>query len=323
MITRRTFVKTAVLAAGVARCVPRAWAKAAQPSTRVDFDVPEGACDCHVHIFDPERFPFVAGRIYTPEPGLIPELEALHRSLHLDRSVIVQPSVYGTDNACTLDALRHFGARARGVAVIDAQTSEHALDEMEGAGVRGIRLNLATAGITDPRAARRRFQEGVERIKARNWHVQIYTQPDVIAAIADLVLASPVPIVFDHFGGATVAHGGLRQPGFDALVRLLQSGRAYVKISGAADYVSAGAPDFSDAAPLARALIAANPERILWATNWPHPDSARVPGRKTTDLAPLMQIDDGRVLNLLPEWAPDSATRRTILVENPARLYGF
>jgi len=323
VITRRTFLQTAILAAGAGWCVSRARAKAAQPRTPVDFAVPADACDCHVHIFDPQRFPFSPARVYTPEPATLEELAAEHEALHLGRTIVVQPSVYGTDNSCTLDALRRLGEHARGVAVIDDHTPDSALDAMAQAGIRGIRLNLATAGITDPGAVRRRFQEGVERIKARNWHVQIYTQPDLIAAIADLVLVSPVPIVFDHFGGATVAHGGLRQPGVDALLRLLQSDRAYVKISGAADYVSAGAPDYADAAPLARALIAANPERILWASNWPHPDSTRVPGRETTDLAPLVQVDDGRVLNLLPGWVPDPATRRTILVENPARLYEF
>jgi predicted TIM-barrel fold metal-dependent hydrolase len=323
MITRRAFIKTTALAAGLARCVPRAWAKAAQPGTPVDFDVPADACDCHVHIFgDPQRFPFSPARVYTPESASLEELAALHRALHIDRAVVVQPSVYGTDNSCMLDALRHLGGSARGVAVIDAQTPESALDEMERAGVHGIRLNLATIGITDPAVARRRFQEGVDRIKGRNWHVQIYTQPAIIAAISDQVRAAPVPVVFDHFGGATAAHG-LQQPGVDALLDLLRSGHAYVKISGAADYVSAGAADYADVVPFAQALITANPERVLWATNWPHPDSARVPGRKATDIAPLMRTDDGRVLNLLPTWAPDAAARRTILVENPARLYGF
>ena len=322
MITRRDFLRTAALAAGSLSSAARAWAKAAQPGTAVDFEVPSGACDCHVHIFDPQRFPFSPARVYTPEPGSLEELAALHRALGIDRTVVVQPSVYGTDNACTLDALRHLGAGGRGVAVIDAQTTEAALDEMGRAGIRGIRINLATAGITDPAVARRRFQEGVARIQGRAWHVQIYTQPDVIAAIGDLVLASPVPVVFDHFGGA-IATRGLRQPGFGALCELVKSGRAYVKISGTADYVSTDAPRYADVTPLAQALVAANPQRVLWATNWPHPDPARVAGRKATDLAPLFQTDDGRVLNLLPVWVPDPATRRAILVDNPARLYGF
>jgi predicted TIM-barrel fold metal-dependent hydrolase len=323
MITRRAFLQGAALAAAAARWAPRAFARAAQPATAVDFDVPAGACDCHVHIFgDPARFPFAPSRVYTPEPGSLEELAAVHRALRIDRTVVVQPSVYGTDNACTLDALAHLGDRARGVAVIDGQTPDRFLDAMGRAGVRGIRLNLATAGITEPAVARRRFREGVERIRDRGWHVQIYAQLTVIAAIADLVEASAVPVVFDHFGGAVAARG-LEQPGWAALTGLLRSGHAYVKISGAADLVSTQAPGYADVAPLARALVAANPDRVLWATNWPHPDSARLPRRPAAEVTPLLPTDDGLVFNLLPAWVPDPAIRRAILVDNPARLYGF
>jgi len=143
----------------------------------------------------------------------------------------------------------------------------------------------------------------------------------MISAIRDLVLASPVPAVFDHFGGLD-ASLGLQQPGFSDLVALVKSGKAYVKISGA--YRSSTlAPDYQDMVPYARALIAANTDRIVWGTDWPHPDSAQVAGRKATDLAPFHQIDDGRLLNQLPLWAPDADVRRKILVDNPARLYGF
>jgi predicted TIM-barrel fold metal-dependent hydrolase len=130
-----------------------------------------------------------------------------------------------------------------------------------------------------------------------------------------------VPIVFDHFGGAQAAEG-TAQRGFGALVALVQSGKAYVKISGAYRSSNAG-PNYSDVAPLAKALIAANPQRILWGSDWPHPDSSIVAGRRATDIAPLLPIDDGRVLNQLAVWAPDPAQRRTILVDNPARLYEF
>jgi predicted TIM-barrel fold metal-dependent hydrolase len=128
-------------------------------------------------------------------------------------------------------------------------------------------------------------------------------------------------VVFDHFGGAQAALG-IRQPGFDALLGLVRSGKAYVKISGAYRSSNAG-PDYADVAPLAKALIAANPRRILWGTDWPHPDSAAVAGRTLTDIAPLLPIDDGRVMNQLVAWAPGADQRRTILVENPARLYDF
>jgi predicted TIM-barrel fold metal-dependent hydrolase len=229
--------------------------------------------------------------------------------------------VYGTDNTCTVDGIRARGNRARGVAVIDDKTSEADLDAMAKAGIRGIRLNLATSGITDPSAARQRFETAVARVKNQNWHIQFNTQPSIIEALGQQLLASPVPLVIDHFGGATAARG-VEQPGFGALVSLVKSGKAYVKISGSADSVSTK-DDLSDVAPLARALVAANPQRILWGTNWPHPGSSPVPGRKPTDLALHVQTDDGKVLNMLPVWVPDAATRKLILVDNPARLYGF
>jgi predicted TIM-barrel fold metal-dependent hydrolase len=239
----------------------------------------------------------------------------------MERVVIVQPSVYGTDNSATLDGMRELGTRARGVAVIDDKTTDAQLDAMGTAGIRGIRLNLATAGINDPAAARQRFENAVARARNRGWHIQFNTQLPVIEALSPQLLASPVTIVIDHFGGATAARG-VDQPGFSALVNLVKSGKAYVKISGAADSVST-LPDFGDVTPLARALVTANPQRILWGSNWPHPGSNPVAGRKPTDLAPNVQIDDGKVLNLLPVWVPDAATRRLILTENPARLYGW
>jgi predicted TIM-barrel fold metal-dependent hydrolase len=296
-------------------------ARTSQPATKVNFAVPAGSCDCHVHVFgDPRRYPFFAGRTYTPETAPIEELRALLGALHLDRVIVVQASVYGTNNSCALDAIRELGSRARGVAVIDAQTTETALDDMAKIGIRGIRLNLSTLGITEPAAALQEFRAVANRAKGRGWHVQFNTSLKIIDAIAPQLLASPVPVVFDHFGGAR-GSGGVNQAGFAALVNLVKAGKAYVKISGAADQVSTNAPDYPDALPLARALVAANPQRILWGTAWPHPGSAA--GRKNTDLSPNKQIDDGRVLNLLPVWVPDPATRHAILVDNPARLYGF
>ena len=140
------------------------------------------------------------------------------------------------------------------------------------------------------------------RAKTRNWHIQFNTQPSIIEALSPQLLASPVPLVIDHFSGANAARG-VEQPGFGALVNLVKSGKAYVKISGSADSVSTR-EDLADVAPLARALVAANPQRILWGTNWPHPGSSAVPGRKPTDLALHVQTDDGKVLNMLPVWVP-------------------
>jgi predicted TIM-barrel fold metal-dependent hydrolase len=321
MLTRRTMM-LASIAAGVTMNNRDVLAKAAQPATPVNFDVPAGACDCHTHIHgDVEKFPFFAGRVYTPEPASPEEMAALHKTLHMQRVVIVTPSVYGTDNSATRFGMKARGADARGVAVIDDKTPESDLDAMQQDGFRGIRLNLATGGVNDPNVGRQRFSAAVDRIKARGWHVQIYTNLPVVTGIKDLVAASPVPVVFDHFGGAQAALG-VEQPGFADLVELVTSGKAYAKISGAYR-ASKLAPDYQDAAPFAKALIAANVDRIVWGTDWPHPDSVTPPGKKATDVTPLLQIDDGRLLNQLALWAPDAATRKKILVDNPVRLYGY
>jgi predicted TIM-barrel fold metal-dependent hydrolase len=290
--------------------------------TPVNFDVPAGACDCHTHIFgDPKAFPLFAGRVYTPPPALPEEQAALHKTLRIQRVVIVTPSVYGTDNSATLVGMQARGKDARGVAVIDEQTPEADLDRMGQAGVRGIRLNLATAGIDDPSVAEARLQRAIARISPRRWHIQINTNLAMIKALETSLASSPVAIVIDHFGGAQAALGD-RQPGFAELVRLVQSGRAYVKIS-AAYRSSTRAPDYADIAPLAKALIAANVDRVLWGTDWPHPNSTPSPGRSATEVSPPLVVDDGLLFNQLPVWAPDAVVRRKILVDNPARLYGF
>jgi predicted TIM-barrel fold metal-dependent hydrolase len=321
MPTRRAILLGPV-AAGVTMNNRTVLAKAAQPATKVNFEVPAGACDCHTHIHgDPEKFPFFEGRVYTPPQASPEEMAALHQALHIERVVIVTPSVYGTDNSATLFGIKARGATARGVAVIDENTPESELDALGQAGFRGIRLNLATTGTSDPTIGRQRFQAAVERMKGRGWHVQMFTALAMISAIKDLVAASPVTVVFDHFGGAQ-AKRGPAQPGFADLLDLVQSGKAYVKISGAYR-ASSLAPDYGDAAPLARALIATNSDRIVWGTDWPHPNSVTPAGQKPTEVTPLFQIDDGRLLNQLPAWAPDGAIRKKILVDNPARLYGF
>lgn len=321
MLNRRNLL-LASMAAGVAAGCREVRATAAQPTTAVAFDVPAHACDCHTHIHgDPEKFPFFAGRVYTPEPASPEEMAALHKALHIERVVIVTPSVYGTDNSATLFGMKARGANARGVAVIDDKTPEADLDRMNAEGFRGIRLNLATGGVNDPSVGRARFSAAVARMAARGWHVQLYTNTPMIAAIRDLVAAAPVPAVFDHFGGADAALG-LEQPGFPELLELVKRGKAYVKISGAYR-ASKLAPDYPDVVPLAKALIEANPDRIVWGTDWPHPDSSPHPELKPTDVRPYYAIDDGRLMNQLAVWAPDAAIRKKILVDNPARLYGF
>ena len=319
MLTRR---EALAVAAGALMPGGAIFARASQPRTPVSFDVPPNACDCHTHIFgDPARFPLWPGRTYTPEMALPEEMAALHRALHIDRVVIVTPSIYGTDNSTTVYGIKARGVQARGVAVIDEKTPENDLDVLDRAGIRGIRLNLATTGQTDRRAGRLQFRTAMHRIRKRGWHIQIYASLEVVAGIKDLIQDSPVPVVFDHFGGAQAALG-LAQPGFAELVELIWSRKAYVKISGAYR-ASTRAPDYADVAPLARALIAANADRILWGTDWPHPNAAKPSGSRPTDLTPLLQIDDGRLLNQLAVWAPEPAIRNKILVANPAELYGF
>ena len=241
----------------------------------------------------------------------------MHGALHITRVVIVQPSVYGTDNSCILDAMRQYGSRARGIAVLPSEISSATLDNMERAGIRGVRINLGTAANTNLDDARRRLKSAIEQIQSREWHVQVYATSPMIAGLSDLILASPVPLVFDHFGGANAALG-LQQPGFDKLLEFVRSGKGYVKISGAYR-ASDKPPDYPDVVPLARALIEANPHRILWGSDWPHPDTGA--GRKPSDLSPLLRVDDSHLLNLLATWAPDAALRKTILVDNPATLY--
>ena len=290
--------------------------------TTVDFKLPRDACDCHVHIFDPVRFPYAANRVYTPPPALLEDLRELHTALRMDRVVIVQPSVYGADNSCTLDAVRKLGASARGVAVIDKDTSRTEIDEMAALGVRGIRLNLNTtpSGEIDADGSRHTLDLATEQIHGRGWHIQLYTRPPVIAALKHYIEQLPFPVVFDHFGAGKAADGP-NQHGFDALLDLVKSGRSYVKTSGAYR-LSDQAPDFPDVAPFARALIAVNPDRVIWGSDWPHPDSGAGRGRADRSASPF-PVDDGLVLNQLPKWVPDPALRQKILADNAARLYDF
>ncbi len=297
-------------------------AAAAAPTviTPVNFKVPPGACDCHVHVFpDPAKFPFWSGRGYTPPVATASDLLALQHALHLNRVVIVTPSVYGTDNRATLDGIRQLGHhRARGVAVIGAATTRAELIAMDKAGVRGIRVNLESSGITEPGSAALHLEAAVRQLAHSNWHMQVYARLPLIAALADRLAAMPMHPVFDHFAGAK-AELGVSQPGFDVVLGLVRSGKAYVKISGAYR-ASNEAPDYPKVAALARALIAANPDRIIWGTDWPHPGPA---AKTPSDINQPIPVDDGRLLNLLAEWAPDPAVRHKILVANPARLYGF
>jgi predicted TIM-barrel fold metal-dependent hydrolase len=286
--------------------------------TAPSFAVPKGACDCHVHIFGPdEAFPLSPKRLYTPGPASIDDLRALHRALHIDRVVVVHPSPYGADNTCTVDAVRKLGARARGVAVIDDATTDAMLDDMHDAGIRGVRVNLESYGESDPAIAGRHLQHAAERVARLGWHVQTYTNLAILATLHDTILKLPTPLVVDHFGRPK-ASLGTAQPGFAEILALLRSGKVYVKIS--APYRISHQPHYTDAAPIARAMIAANPDRVVWGTDWPHPGAAE---RNPAVIEPFRPEDDGHALNRLAGWTQSAAELKKILVDNPARLYQF
>ncbi|HLG88751.1 MAG TPA: amidohydrolase family protein [Alphaproteobacteria bacterium] len=290
--------------------------------SKVRFSVPDGACDCHVHVFlDSAHYPLTPGRAYTPPEASVETLQGLHRDLGLSRTVIVQPSVYGSDNSATLEGIRQLGMeRARGVAVLDDRMGPADLDRLAQAGVRGVRVNLEMMGEVDPGRSARLLKETAARVAPHGWHIQIFSNLALISALAPVLLDLRIPVVIDHFGGAKAA-AGLDQAGFGQLLSLIRSGHVWIKLS-AAYRCSTLVPDYPDMMPLARALIAAGPERTVWGSDWPHPNNAKEPGRGPTDIAPPLPIDDGRVLSLLADWA-DAETRRRILVDNPSRLYGF
>ena len=262
-------------------------------------------------------------RVYTPEVREPEAMAALHQALGVERVVIVHPNTHGTDNSVTLYGMKARGANSRGIALIDDATSDRDIEALTQSGMRGARINLRLrhGDENDTAGGRRQFQALVRRIAKHGWHLQMFTSLAVIKAIRDLVQECPVPVVFDHFGGLD-ASLGLDQPGFADLLDLIRSGKAYVKLS-AAYRSSAQPPDYPDVAPFAHALIAANPDRVLWGSDWPHPTGVTPPGRKPTDVTPMLQIDDLRLFNQLPVWAPDAAICEKILVHNPVRLYGF
>jgi len=279
--------------------------------------LPAGACDCHTHVFGAPGGPYryAADRSYTPGEATVAQLVAWHDRLDITRVVLVQPSPYGTDNSCMAAALASLGARARGVAVIDDATPDAELSALHAVGVRGVRLNLHTAGRADPGEALAALDQAARRVAPLGWHVQTYTDLGVIAALHDALMTLPVPLVVDHFGRALGA-GGVTQPGFEALLSLVRAGRAYVKLSAA--HRLSRAPDFADMAPIVRALIVAGPERVVWASDWPH--SGVTPGLAPEAVHPFNPVDDGAALARLRGWAGDEATLHRILVENPARL---
>ena len=283
--------------------------------------VPKGACDCHVHVFGPDaRYPFAEGRTYTPENATLENLVAHLAAIRFDRVVIVHPSPYGTDNTASLESAQALGSdRARVVAVLAEDVGAKELDALHAKGVRGVRINLETAGVRDPEVARARLIKEAERAAPLGWHVQTYARLDVIAAVRDTIERLPAALVVDHFGH-TPAAGGVTQPGFGAITDLMRSGKMYVKLS--APYLISTAPDYADAEALAQAMIAANENRVLWASNWPHPGGT--PATRRPDVVqPFRRVDDGLALDRMGLWVRDPGQWQKLLVDNAARLYGF
>lgn len=285
------------------------------------FTVPSGACDCHVHVFGPaERFALAPARPYTPGEAPFEELTRQQRTLGLSRAVIVQPSPYGTDNACCMDALTRFGPGARAVVVVDSGADEESLRRMHAAGVRGLRVNLETAGVQDPDRARHKLEEAARLAAPLGWHVQSYTNLAIINALQSSFDNLPVPIVFDHFAGAE-AVAGPDNPELRPVLSLIAAGKAYVKLS--APHRISRQTDSANAGAIARTFLKANPKQVVWGSDWPHPHKPAGDLDECKEVQPFRQIDDGRALNRLADWAGDAATLRRILVDNPARLYGF
>ena len=284
------------------------------------FTVPAGATDCHMHVFGAmSDYPPAALRAYDPTPASLADYRKVMVPLGLRRIVLVQPSAYGTDNRCMLDALRaDDAALTRGVAVIGPETTEAELDAMHALRVRGIRLNLVSNGIPDPAAAVAELRAAAARVGPRGWHVQIFALPSLFVHLAPAIATIGVPVVVDHMGGAD-ARLGDRQPGLDELAGLLEAGHCWVKVSGP-NRVSRQPTGFRDALPVARRLIAANPDQVVWGTDWPHIGPHKVGAPETVIYMPHDNTD---LLRILGEAAPDAALRQKILVDNPARLYGF
>ncbi len=279
------------------------------PDTRPPgFTLPPGSCDTHCHVLGPaSRFPYSEARNYTPPDAPVGDLWKLHDALGIERAVVVQASVQGTDNGAVLDAIARSGGRYRGVAAIDDGFTDGDLETLHAGGIRGVRLSFMQHLGAPPDAAK--IERLAHRIAPLGWHLVLHAGVADVTRNAARLAALPVPVVIDHMAKAPAA-AGVGDAGFEALLAVLGEGEFWVKISGA-DRNSTAAPLFADAAPIAQALIAALPDRILWGTDWPHPN-------KTADMP-----NDGDLMDLLALFAPDTALRKRILVDNPARLYGF
>lgn len=274
---------------------------------RPAFAVPPGACDVHMHVFGPaDRYPCVAHPHYTLPDGRLGHSRDLMTILGLERFVIVQPSFYGTDNACLLDALIDAGEAARGVVMIEEDTAHDELERMHAAGVRGLRLDLFKRSSLPLAEIQAYIERMAAKIAPLGWHLQFYVPGWVVRDLIDFLATLEIDYVIDHMG-YMLEEDGLTEGDFARLLDLTRSGRCWIKLS--APYRLAKKRGYAAVEGVAKAIVAAAPDRSIWGSDWPH-----IPG---------LGRDTGELLNLLPVWAPDPAIRAQILVANPQRLFGF
>jgi 2-pyrone-4,6-dicarboxylate lactonase len=277
---------------------------------RPKFAMPPGACDSHAHIFGPaSKYAWSPARGYTPPDALPEAYEHLHEMLGVARKVITQPSVYGTDNSATLDYVSSRLDRARAVVSVAADVGDRELEAMHAKGARGIRVNIADPG-GNPFASFADLHRVAERLKPLGWHVELLLHVhEMDAHLAD-IRRLPVDISIGHFGYMP-ASLGVDHPKYCTFLDLFADGRCWVKLTGAYRITARQHLPYDDTVPFARALLARRPDRLVWGTDWPHP------------MCPVPMPNDGALTDMLLDWVPDEAVRRQILVDNPARLYGF
>ncbi len=267
---------------------------------------PRGACDTHMHFYGPyDRYPAAPTAVSTPDPVTVADYRALQRRLGLERVVVVQPSTYADDNRCTTDAVAELGDAARAVVVVKSGVADAELERLTAAGARGIRFHMLPGGVLPWEV----LEEMAARVGGHGWHVQLQLDGRLLPERIGLIRRLPGTLVIDHTG-KFLEPVAPDDPAFGLLLDLVGNGRTWVKLSAPYETSRTGPPLYGDVGRLARALVGAAPERMLWASNWPHPSVRDKP-------------DDAVLLDVLLDWAPDDATRRRILVDNPAELYGF
>lgn len=274
------------------------------------FVVPPGAVDAHCHVFGPgDRFPYAPERKYTPCDAGREQLFALRDHLGFSRNVVVQATCHGADNRAMIDALRHSGGLARGVATVGADVTADELAEMHEAGVRGVRFNYVKR-LVDPKPDA--FYRGIlDKIAPLGWHVVIYFEAADLAEKWDFFSSLPTPVVVDHMGRPDVSKAA-DGPEFGQFLRFMaENENVHCKVTCPERLSLSGPPDYADVVPFARTVVERFPDRVLWGTDWPHPNLNMV-GHMP---------DDGALVDMIPRIAPTPDLRRRLLVENPMRLY--